>query len=124
MVNVNSCLINAVRRWRHCLPLEQVYNVLPPTLVMILQNSCVATSWLMFLLAILNILKDSGYHLPGLLSPEAHDFHHLKFTECYGVLGILDYLHGTDRLFRSSAAYDRHIVSFKLEPVRQLYPDI
>jgi sterol desaturase/sphingolipid hydroxylase (fatty acid hydroxylase superfamily) len=44
----------------------------------------------------------SGYHFPLFPSPEAHDFHHLKFTQCYGVLGILDYLHGTDTLFRSN----------------------
>ena len=33
---------------------------------------------------------------------QAHDFHHLKFNQCYGVLGILDYLHGTDQQFRLS----------------------
>ena len=33
---------------------------------------------------------------------QAHDFHHLKFNQCYGVLGILDYLHGTDQQFRFS----------------------
>ena len=31
---------------------------------------------------------------------QAHDFHHLKFNQCYGVLGVLDYLHGTDQQFR------------------------
>ena len=37
--------------------------------------------------------------------------------------GILDYLHGTDRVFRSSNLYKRHIVSFKKEPVRTQFPD-
>jgi methylsterol monooxygenase len=49
----------------------------------------------------------SGYHFPLFPSPEAHDFHHLKFTQCYGVLGILDYLHGTDTLFRSNKVTKR-----------------
>lgn len=42
----------------------------------------------------------SGFHFPLMASPEAHDFHHLKFNQCYGVLGVLDWLHGTDTLFR------------------------
>ncbi|PIO72857.1 hypothetical protein TELCIR_05189 [Teladorsagia circumcincta] len=27
-------------------------------------------------------------------SPEAHDYHHKVFNECFGVLGILDYIYG------------------------------
>ena len=45
-------------------------------------------------------ISHSGYHLPLLPSPEFHDFHHLKFSSCYGVCGLLDYLHGTDAVFR------------------------
>ena len=75
-------------------------------------------------MAILRTLNDhSGYHLPFFPSPEAHDFHHLKFTECYGFLGILDYLHGTDRMFRSSPVYKRHIVSLVTDPLRVQFPD-
>lgn len=87
-------------------------------------GSHLATSWLWFSLAILRTLNDhSGYHLPGFPSPEAHDYHHMKFTECYGFLGILDYLHGTDRTFRASANFKRHTVSMSLEPLRTQYPD-
>ena len=42
----------------------------------------------------------SGYHLPLLFSPEFHDYHHLKFNQCFGVIGLLDFLHGTDIKFR------------------------
>ena len=45
-------------------------------------------------------ISHSGYHLPLLPAPEFHDFHHLKFSSCYGVCGLLDYLHGTDAVFR------------------------
>ena len=87
-------------------------------------GSHLATSWLWFSLAILRTLNDhSGYHLPVFPSPEAHDYHHMKFTECYGFLGILDYLHGTDRTFRASAHFKRHTVSMSLEPLRTQYPD-
>ena len=65
----------------------------------------------------------SGYHFPFFPSPEAHDYHHLKFNQCYGILGILDYLHGTDTLFRSSKSYDRHYMLLSSTPARELIPD-
>ena len=59
--------------------------------------------WLWGALVTLNTINaHSDYHLPFFPSNEAHDYHHLKFNQCFGVLGILDYLHGTDTLFRSS----------------------
>ena len=45
-------------------------------------------------------------------SPEGHDFHHSSFTNCFGVLGILDWLHGTDLEFKKSENFDRHVVVF------------
>ncbi|RWS18811.1 fatty acid hydroxylase domain-containing protein 2-like protein [Leptotrombidium deliense] len=72
----------------------------------------------------LTTLNDhSGYHLPFFPSPEAHDFHHLKFTQNFGVLGILDRFHGTDNMFRNSKVYERHILLLSLVPIKQLYPD-
>ena len=53
---------------------------------------------------------------------QAHDFHHLKFTQCYGVLGILDYLHGTDSQFRASKEYQRHITYVGTTPLRESIP--
>merc|ERR1712200_34331 len=86
--------------------------------------SHVSVAWLWFTLALLNTLNShSGYHLPFLSSSEAHDFHHLKFNQCYGVLGILDYLHGTDTMFRSSQAYQRHIILVGTTPLRESLPD-
>jgi methylsterol monooxygenase len=29
-----------------------------------------------------------------------HDFHHESFNSCFGVLGVLDWYHETDVLFR------------------------
>jgi len=83
-------------------PVEHVVsNLLPVALGPLIVGSHPATMWLWFSIALLSTLNShSGYHLPFLPSPEAHDFHHLKFNQCYGVLGILDYLHGTDQQFR------------------------
>ena len=55
---------------------------------------------------------------------QAHDYHHLKFNQCYGVLGILDYLHGTDKGFRASKEYERHIMLLDTTPLRETFPDI
>jgi len=106
-------------------PVEHVVsNLLPVALGPLLMASHPATMWLWFCIAILSTLNShSGYHLPFLPSPEAHDYHHLKFNQCYGVLGILDYLHGTDKQFRASRAYERHTTLLSSTPLRESHPD-
>ena len=47
----------------------------------------------------------------------------IRFNQCFGVFGILDYLHGTDDLFRSGQSYNRHVILLGLTPAKQLYPD-
>jgi hypothetical protein len=46
-----------------------------------------------------------------------------RFNQCYGVLGILDWLHGTDSLFRKSKAYKRHRVLLNFVPAREAFPE-
>jgi len=106
-------------------PVEHVVsNLLPVALGPLILGSHPATIWLWISMALLTTLNShSGYHFPFMSSPEAHDFHHLKFNQCYGVLGILDYLHGTDKLFRASKAYDRHIILLGTKPARELFPE-
>ncbi|XP_054163093.1 fatty acid hydroxylase domain-containing protein 2-like isoform X2 [Oppia nitens] len=109
----------------YCHPIEHIFsNLLPLFLGPFILGSHLSTSWAWYTLAIMNTLTDhSGYHLPLLTSPEAHDYHHLKFNENYGVLGILDRLHGTDTNFRKSKAFQRHRVFYSLRPIKDLYPD-
>lgn len=106
-------------------PLEHVVsNMLGPMLGPLICGSHIATAWLWYCMALINTLNShSGYHFPLMPSPEAHDFHHLKFNQCYGVLGILDYIHGTDNLFRSNKAYQRHIMSLSPQSLREIYPE-
>ena len=67
-----------------------------------LVGSHLMTTWVWFSTALVStIISHSGYHLPLLPSPQYHDYHHLKYNQCYGVLGLLDYIHGTDKIFRS-----------------------
>ncbi|CAH1106377.1 unnamed protein product [Psylliodes chrysocephalus] len=109
----------------YCHPIEHIFsNLLPPFLGVFLMGSHMATAWLWFTLAILSTLNaHSGYHLPFFPSPEAHDFHHLKFNNCFGVLGVLDRLHGTDTSFRQSRAYMRHIMMLSFMPPREAFPE-
>lgn len=46
-----------------------------------------------------------------------------RFVNNYGMLGVLDRLHGTDRLFRASKAYERHIMLLGFVPLSQQFPD-
>jgi len=102
-------------------PVEHLFSNLIPLLsgpVIMGSHLAVVTVWLS--LAIMNTLYvHSGYHLPFLPSPEAHDFHHLRFNENFGVLGLLDYIHGTDRQFRQSRQFQQHRVYFTFDD----YPD-
>ncbi|KZS17856.1 Uncharacterized protein APZ42_015815 [Daphnia magna] len=85
-------------------PLDHlIVNLMPATIGLPLTNAHFFTSWLWLTWATLRTLSDhSGYHVLSFPSPRRRDFHHLKFTECYGVWGPLDYLHGTETLFRAS----------------------
>lgn len=106
-------------------PLEHVVsNLLPVALGPVFMGSHLATAWLWFSLALMSTtVAHSGYHLPLFPSPEAHDYHHLKFNNCFGVLGVLDRLHGTDLQFRASKQYQRHVMLLNSVPLNQQIPD-
>lgn len=105
-------------------PVEHfVSNIMPPAIGPILMGSHLATAWLWFSIAIMSTtIAHCGYHLPLFPSPEAHDYHHLKFNQNFGVLGVLDRLHGTDIQFRNSKQYQRHIMLLSLAPLSQTFP--
>ena len=67
-----------------------------------------------------SVTSHSGYHLPFFRSPEAHDYHHLKFNQCYGVMGFLDTLHGTNRKFKKSVQGKRHRVFFSTKAAKEI----
>ncbi|CAN0347814.1 fatty acid hydroxylase domain-containing protein 2 [Lampetra fluviatilis] len=106
-------------------PLEHfLSNMLPPVMGPVLMGSHAATIMLWFTMALLSTsVAHCGYHLPLMPSPEFHDFHHLKFNQCFGVLGVLDRLHGTDAAFRRTKAYERHIMLLGLTPLSESIPE-
>ncbi|XP_005147228.2 fatty acid hydroxylase domain-containing protein 2 isoform X2 [Melopsittacus undulatus] len=106
-------------------PVEHILsNMLPAMTGPMLMGSHIVSIVVWFSLALVTTsISHCGYHLPFLPSPEFHDFHHLKFNQCYGVLGVLDYLHGTDTVFRKTKAYKRHRVLLSLTPLSHSIPD-
>uniref|UniRef100_A0AC35ERI3 Fatty acid hydroxylase domain-containing protein n=1 Tax=Panagrolaimus sp. PS1159 TaxID=55785 RepID=A0AC35ERI3_9BILA len=106
-------------------PIEHILsNVTPVALGPVICASHPFTIWLWYGLALFSTsVSHSGYHFPFLPSPEAHDYHHFAFTQNFGVLGILDLYHGTNKLFLKTAAYKRHFLSLSLVPVKKLYPE-
>lgn len=62
---------------------------------------------------LVTIIFHCGVHLPLLFPNEFHDYHHLKYNQCYGVFGLFDYIYGTDKEYRKSKQYQRQKI-FKL----------
>ncbi|XP_005672659.1 fatty acid hydroxylase domain-containing protein 2 isoform X2 [Sus scrofa] len=106
-------------------PVEHVAsNMLPAMVGPIIMGSHLSSITVWFSLAfIITIISHCGYHLPFLPSPEFHDYHHLKFNQCYGVLGVLDHLHGTDTVFKQTKAYERHTILLGFTPLSESIPD-
>lgn len=104
---------------------EHVLSNLMPVVLSIMAVDCpLSTSWVWFTITITTTLGDhSGYHLPFLHSPEFHDYHHLKFNECYGAAGFLDKFHKTCTNFENSVNFLRHKTLFTLKAASELFPD-
>ena len=100
-------------------PLEHLLSNLGPVVAgPVLCNAHIVTTGLWIVIALTStILSHSGYHLPFLPSPQFHDFHHLRFNQCYGVLGWLDRLHNTDNVFRESPQSKNNVFHFGTPPV-------
>ena len=104
--------------WIYSHPFEHlVSNLIPVATGPLLLGSHCITFWIWILLAITaTTIVHSGYHLPFLPSAEFHDYHHLKTINNFGVVGILDRLHGTDSIFLKSKEFKRHFIYFSLTP--------
>jgi fatty acid hydroxylase domain-containing protein 2 len=81
--NLNICITQApialTAAYAH--PIEHVFsNIIPVIVGPLVMGSHLITTWIWILWVTSETLTaHSGYHLPFLpVSPEAHDFHHLK----------------------------------------------
>ncbi len=84
-----------------------VSNIGPVVAGPLLFRSHLLTTWLWLIIALIGTINHhSGYKLPGILgsglsNPGFHDFHHAQFTNNFGLLGVLDRLHGTDKAWQA-----------------------
>ena len=103
-------------------PLEHILsNLLPVAAGPLLMGSHIVTMWIWFAVALVNTCySHSGYHFPFTLPTQFHDYHHLKFSNNFGVLGVLDYLHGTDSHYRASPQFKNDRPFFSFAPVWDL----
>ncbi|KAI8846916.1 hypothetical protein BC829DRAFT_418758 [Chytridium lagenaria] len=79
-------------------PIEHFFsNMFPIVIGPLFMGSHIFTYWLWLTTAIVTTISThSGFVVPGMPSPMRHDFHHYRFNSCFGVLGVLDFIHGTD----------------------------
>merc|ERR1719427_1706573 len=90
----------------------------------LLMGSHISVVWIFFAIhQIQTSINHSNYHFPGLVSPQMHDYHHARFTECYGGSGLFDWMHGTDKNFKKSVQFKRHRTYFSLTPITELIRD-
>lgn len=96
----------------HCSPTEMlVANVFPAAAGPVLLGSHPVTRAFWWFIAIVTVVTThSGLCLPCMPNARMHDAHHELSGECFGSLGILDALHGTNRRFmkRQEADGRRH----------------
>nr|CAB3244922.1 fatty acid hydroxylase domain-containing protein 2-like [Phallusia mammillata] len=105
-------------------PLEDIMvNILTVVIAPTIVRCHVFTTCVWIAMATLNTVHaHSGYHFPGMPSPESHDYHHVYINQCYGFSGILDHLHGTNMKFAKSVQSQRNKVFYSLTPIRKLIP--
>ncbi|KAL2917384.1 hypothetical protein HK105_203048 [Polyrhizophydium stewartii] len=78
-------------------PIEHLLsNLLPLIIGPLVMGSHILVFWAWITIAqFTTINSHCGFYFPGFPTPLAHDYHHQVFNANYGVLGILDGLHGT-----------------------------
>ena len=109
----------------YCHPIEHfLSNMLPVGIGPLLMGSHLFTYFFWLIIVTISAINSHcGFHLPFMPSPEAHDYHHLKFNQNFGVLGILDRIHGTDAVFRTTKSFERHILLLSFIPLKKQIPD-
>ncbi|GFV44396.1 fatty acid hydroxylase domain-containing protein 2 [Trichonephila clavipes] len=89
-------------------PLEHISaNIVSVLSSFLILGSHMSVCWLWLNVAIFfTVNNHSGYQFPLMSSsPKFHDYHHMKFDQNYGLLGILDWMHGTDLSYRKRKEY-------------------
>ncbi|CAG9809402.1 unnamed protein product [Chironomus riparius] len=105
-------------------PIEHFFANLLPIPSGILITKCHTATSLVYIIGhmLSSTITHSGYHLPFLNSPEFHDFHHMKFESNYSVLGLMDWIFGTDKSFKNTIYHKRDKLLLSSKSAHELYP--
>lgn len=84
-------------------PFEHIFsNMIPLFVGPVLCKSHPLLTFSWFTIASINTINShSGYIIGIFPNPINHDWHHYSFNENFGLLGVMDYIHGTDRKYKS-----------------------
>eukprot|EP01116_Phalansterium_solitarium_P001446 TRINITY_DN11240_c0_g1_i2.p2 TRINITY_DN11240_c0_g1~~TRINITY_DN11240_c0_g1_i2.p2 ORF type:complete len:243 (+),score=25.99 TRINITY_DN11240_c0_g1_i2:407-1135(+) len=93
-------------------PVEFLFsNILPLMAGPALLQSHILLAWAWYAIGIIGTISHHcGFYFPWLrggLDPRFHDYHHFAFKFNYGLLGVLDWLHGTHRRYDNYDAVGR-----------------
>uniref|UniRef100_A0A336LFN8 CSON010488 protein n=1 Tax=Culicoides sonorensis TaxID=179676 RepID=A0A336LFN8_CULSO len=85
-----------------CTPWEHILtNIIPTILGPFVISSHYLTIFVWFVHVMLSTLqKHSGYDIPWYYDSIRHNYHHENFTTNYGLIGLMDWLHGTNGKFK------------------------
>lgn len=105
--------IAAASQYAH--PIEHLISILSTSGFAVFRTEMSTALISILFLTTTSLIEHGGLHLPFLQSPELHDYHHYKFTECFGTNGIMDQLHGTSKTFVGTGVINRHrtLIGFK-----------
>jgi methylsterol monooxygenase len=108
----------------YCHPIEHVLaNIMPFAISGLIFQYSAPSRWILYTVGILTtLISHSGYHIPLLVSPQFHDYHHMTFNECFGAAGFLDMIHGACTRFNDSIQRVRHRTLLTLKSAHELFP--
>jgi fatty acid hydroxylase domain-containing protein 2 len=86
---------------QYCHPVEQVFCNLLPAIGFFFLGIDLASGFVTAMYITTEALfEHSGLKLPFVKSPDFHEFHHMKFNECFSGDGFLDELFGTNKNYK------------------------
>lgn len=101
---------------QHSHPIEHVLcNIFPLCGIFIFRVELPTVIFFFCFILSHTVFEHCGLHLPFMMSPEVHDYHHYKFNECFSTNGLMDQLHGTSKTFMEAQPGWRHRVLFNHE---------
>jgi fatty acid hydroxylase domain-containing protein 2 len=90
-------------------PFEHYFcNIVPLCGPFLLRVDIASTAFFVQFILVTGCFIHCGLHLPFMMSPEFHDFHHKNSSECFSTNGLPDHIFGTSKAFLKSERAKSH----------------